>query len=77
MWRHLERHGGGAAGRIAHLAGFRASLARHRADGLAMRAQATRMRAGGGRNVRWKGCPCTGIGIERMLEVCASACPRV
>ena len=33
MWRHLERHGGAVAGRIARMGGFRASLARHRADG--------------------------------------------
>ena len=33
MWRHLERHGGAAAARVAPLERFRASLARHRADG--------------------------------------------
>ena len=33
MWRHLERHGGAVSGRIARMGGFRASLARHRADG--------------------------------------------
>lgn len=34
MWRHLATHGdAAAAGRVARLDGFRASLARHRADG--------------------------------------------
>ena len=34
MWRHLAVHGRAAAeGRVARLGGFRASLARHRADG--------------------------------------------